>query len=194
MPQTGASLKYEPHPAVRSGTHERDDDDDLRVLDRNLRHPTPSGHAQRGTTDPALRAWVDEIAALTQPDEIVWCDGSKHEADLLTKQLVAEGKLIKLNPEWRPEQLPRPHRPERRRPHRGPHLHLLRPTRRTPGPTNNWRDPREMRAELTDVFDGSMQGRTMYVVPFSMGPLGGPLSHLGVQITDAPTPCSRSAS
>ena len=57
---------------------------------------------RRGTTDPALRAWVDEIAGLTKPDEIVWCDGSAHEADLLTKQLVAEGKLIKLNPEWRP--------------------------------------------------------------------------------------------
>src|SRR4029453_13891504 len=58
--------------------------------------------ARRGTTDPALNAWVAEIAALTKPDEIVWVDGSKHEADLLTKQLVSEGKLTKLNPEWRP--------------------------------------------------------------------------------------------
>ena len=63
---------------------------------------TADDRMRRGTTDPALKAWVAEIAALTKPDEIVWCDGTKHEADLLTKQLVAEGKLTKLNPEWRP--------------------------------------------------------------------------------------------
>ncbi|MGK9148940.1 phosphoenolpyruvate carboxykinase (GTP) [Plantibacter flavus] len=131
-----------------------------------------------------LHAWVDELAELLQPAAIHWVDGSASESNQLTRELVAQGKLIKLNPEWRPNSFlarsdPRDvARVEDR-------TFICSEQEEDAGPTNNWREPGEMRAELQDVFAGSMRGRTMYVVPFSMGAVGGPLSQLGVQITDS---------
>ncbi|MBR7137824.1 MAG: phosphoenolpyruvate carboxykinase (GTP), partial [Clostridia bacterium] len=136
------------------------------------------------TTNKAVLNWIDEMAAMTTPDNIVWIDGSEEQAEALRAQAVATGEMIKLNEEKLP----------------GCYYHrtavndvarvegrtfICAPTKELAGPTNNWMDPAEAYAMASEIFKGSMKGRTMYVIPFSMGAIGSPFAKVGIELTDS---------
>jgi phosphoenolpyruvate carboxykinase (GTP) len=150
-----------------------------------LTAPAPELGAPDFVRNRALLKWVSDIVKLTQPESIHWCDGSQQEWYAMTRQLINKGVLIPLDQELRPDSFLVRSDPE----------DVARVEDRTficsvnkedAGPTNNWRDPDDMNAELRELFAGSMRGRTMYVVPFSMGPYGGAISQVGIQLTDSP--------
>jgi phosphoenolpyruvate carboxykinase (GTP) len=133
----------------------------------------------------SVEAWVDEVARTTRPDRVAWCDGSEAENERLIAQMLADGTLHRLNPEFAPNCYL--HRSNPQDVARTEHLTFICSQRpEDAGPTNNWMSPADARATVWPLFEGSMRGRTLYVVPYLMGPTGSPYSKVGVEITDSP--------
>jgi phosphoenolpyruvate carboxykinase (GTP) len=131
-----------------------------------------------------LQAWVDEVAKMCQPDSIYWCDGSAEENERLLKQMVESGATTPLNPKTRPGcYLFRSDASDVARVENRTYIASVDPE--NAGPTNNWVDPNELKATMKELYNGCMKGRTMYVIPFSMGPIGSPISKIGVEISDS---------
>lgn len=175
--ETGTAVAY---PVGNASRHA-----DRASTSRRPHVTTITGLDAAPTQHKGLISWVREIAELTQPDRVYWCDGSDEEWTALTQELVQAGTLKPLNPAKRPNSFYAASDPK----------DVARVESRTficseraidAGPTNNWADPVEMRARMSTLFKGAMRGRTMYVVPFCMGPLGSEISALGVEITDSP--------
>ena len=152
--------------------------------------PEKGGSSNRNPTVPLstnthLLNWVDKMASLTKPDTIHWVDGSREEDEALKAQMVAGGTFTKLNEElWPGCYYARSDASDVARVEDRTFICSL--SKDAAGPTNNWEEPYQMRRKLKELFDGSMRGRTMYVLPFSMGPIGSPMSQIGVQLTDSP--------
>jgi phosphoenolpyruvate carboxykinase (GTP) len=144
----------------------------------------PHGISDAPTTNRALLEWVHEMTRLTKPDRVVWCDGSEGEKKRLTDEAVARGILLPLNPKKLPGCYL--HRSSPNDVARVEHLTFIcTMLKEAAGPTNNWMAPDEAHKKLRGLFDGCMSGRTMYVIPYVMGPLGSPLSKIGIEITDS---------
>jgi len=146
----------------------------------------PDGAIAVGMERPqAVVEWVDELSTLLTPDDVHWVDGSARERHDMLQGLVSSGTILQLNPDLRPYSfLARSDESDVARVES--RTFICSADRDDAGPTNNWRDPVEMRAELDELFSGSMRGRTLYVVPFAMGPIGSPMTKYGVQVTDSP--------